>query len=182
MKYYQALFLHDPFIRVSPLYNIITIFDSTQYERQDYDVLGKPQRQYILKRLLKTDHKQQTGNLVANTKSGQRLCFVKNARLAISPLENLLNIYNHDDIFIVTPSCYFLFLLNKLERFKDETIKEEIYNLIKVHPVNLEQSLHFSKHTQIEDLIKEHYSSFKEIQGNAIKTELSGKQSLGQRS
>ena len=181
MKHYLSLFLHDPYIRVSPLYNIITIFDSAQYERQDYDVLGKPQRQYILKKLLELDHKQLTGNLVKNTKSGQRLCFVKNARLAISPLENLLNVYNHDDIFIVTPSCYFLFLLNKLEKFKDDSIKEEIYNLLKEHPVNLDQALHFSKHTNIEDLIKENLPSFKEVQTQAIKSELSGKQALGQR-
>lgn len=179
MQYYYETFASDRFVRVSPLYNIMTIFDSVRYSRNDYEVLSAPQRNYIGKLLETNKHKRVTGNSFRNTDSGQFLRFVTTRKLGVSPLYELDEHYNHDDIFIVTPGTYFLFLLKKFHEYQDEDILREAMNLITVHPVNLQQLLDLSRHDVFYDFFKTQFSKLKAHQESAIDKDLKDKRPLG---
>lgn len=179
MNNYLLLFKKDRFVRVSPLFNIITIFDSLNYHRNDYDVLSASQRNHIGDTLLANNHKQQTGTSFLNLKTNQILKYINTGTLGVSPLNELQIKYNKEDVFIVTPGTYFLFLLMKLEEEASEEVEKEILQLISKHPVNLEQLLNQSKIDKFYELFRSRFSEFKKHQNDAIANELKGKRPLG---
>ncbi|MAZ48586.1 MAG: hypothetical protein CME65_08480 [Halobacteriovoraceae bacterium] len=179
MQLYYEIFASDRYVRVSPLYNIITVFDSVSYSRNDYDILSAPQRNHIGLVLESQGHKRLTGNSFQNIKSGQFLKFVTTRNLGVSPLYALEEVYNHDDIFIVTPGTYFLFLLMKHDKFQDKEILRELMLFISVHPVNLQQLLDLSRHDSFFSFFKSEFSRLKDHQEKAIAENLKDKRSLG---
>lgn len=176
---YFEIFASDRYVRVSPLYNIITVFDSVSYSRNDYDVLSAPQRNHIGLVLEGQGHKRVTGNSFKSEKSGQFLKFVTTKTLGVSPLYALQDSYNHDDIFITTPGTYFLFLMMKYDKYQDEDILREMMLLISVHPVNLQQLLDLSRHDSFYKFFKKEFPKFKVHQQKAIEENLKDKRSLG---
>lgn len=180
MKEYRDLFQHDKYVRASALYNMITIFDSLRYERNDYDVLSAPQRNYVGAVLEKNGHRHVTGNSFKNLKTGQTLRFIITKTLGVSPLNELNYQYNDQDIFIVTPGTYFLFLVEKLSTDdKQDSVRAELMDLVSHHPVNLEQLLDLSTHDHFYATLKEVFKECKAKQDDAIENYLKGKRPLG---
>lgn len=179
MRIYQELFKNDPYIRVSPLYNIVSVFDSAQFDRVDQHLLSTDQRNYVINKLIKADHDQKSGQILVHNKNGQFVRFIKNTKTGSSPLAPLEQVYNHNDIFVVAPGSYFLFLLKKYHQFKKDEIHEEIREHIAQHPVNLDQLANFTKYEPYSEFLHEHLPDFKSIQQAAAETTLKHKKPLG---
>lgn len=176
---YFEYFKKDPYVRVSKLYNLITIFDASFYSRNDYEILSPPQRKYIIEKLLKTNHQQKSGKVLQHNISKRFLKFTDNVGLGISPLDALERVYNQEDIFIVTPGTYFLFLLQKYHQYQAQEIIDEIIELIQKQPVNLQQLFDLSKYAQYKEIFAQNLPKFNTIQSQVIDQELKHKKPLG---
>jgi hypothetical protein len=179
MDSYLMIFQKDTFVRVSTLYNIISIFDSVKYDRSDQELLSASQRNHIGKILEENDHKRLTGNSYQNINTKKVLRFTTPKMLGVSPLNELQYNFNKEDIFIVTPGTYFLFLVMKFDELQKENILKEIMQLISIHPVNLDQLLNVSRHEVFYPFLKQKFPEFVKHQQNAIKYDLKDQSSLG---
>jgi len=178
MDSYLEIFKKDRFVRVSPLYNIITIFDSVKYDRSDQELLSASQRNHIGNVLEENGHKRLTGNSYQNITTKQVMRFTTPKTLGVSPLNELQYNFNQEDIFIVTPGTYFLFLVMKFNELQKENILQEIMQLISTHPVNLDQLLSVSRHDVFYPFLKQKFPEFVKHQQDSIKYDLKGKSSL----
>lgn len=180
MEDYQRIFTKDPYTRVSPLFNIITVFDDVYYSGNDYEILGPPQRNHVIKKLEAHDHKQITGKTLKGLLTNRIVRFAQVASQGVSPLHEFEKHYNTEDVFVTTPGTYFLFLMSKL--FADqgsEELNQEIEDLITTHPVNLDQLYFFSEKDEFHLLLQGKLSHLKRLQKEAVEGPLKGKKALG---
>jgi hypothetical protein len=180
MDRYHQIFSTDFYVRVSPLYNIITVFDDVQYNSNDYEMLSPPQRKQVIEALEKNDHVQDTGKTLKDNSTGRIVRLVQTASQGVSPLHEFEKHYNQTDVFVTTPGSYFLFLMKELfKNQKDQNLLKEIENLITTHPVNLIQLLYHSKKDDFHLLFHDKIDHFKSLQHQAVIGPLSNKKALG---
>jgi len=180
MEDYQIIFTKDPYTRVSPLFNIITVFDDIHYSGNDYEMLSPPQRNHVLEKLKAHDHKQVTGKTLKGLSTNRIVRFAPTASQGVSPLHEFEKHYNCEEFFVTTPGTYFLFLFRKL--FEDQSsteLNDEIENLIQTHPVNLDQLYFFSEKDEFHLLLKGKLSHLKKLQKEAVEGPLKNRKALG---
>ena len=180
MDRYLHLFEKDFYVRVSPLYNIFTVFDDIHYNDNDYEMLSPPQRNQVIETLKANDHVQDTGKTLKDNSTGRIVRLVQTASQGVSPLHEFEKHYNQTDVFVTTPGTYFLFLIKQLfMKQNDETLLKELEDLITTHPVNLIQLLYHSKKDDFHLLFHDKIDHFKALQNEAVNGPLSNKKALG---
>ena len=175
----KEIFKSDKYVRVSSLFNIITIFDSNNYHTNDYEILSKAQREHIGSILEENGYSLETGTSYVHKKTNQKLRFITTSTLGVSPLYELEYQLNEHDVFIVTPGTYFLYLLARFTETKRSGIFDEMMNLIETHPVNLKQLLNYSRHESFYSYFKNNIDIFLKHQNHSIQKNLGRTRPLG---
>ncbi len=180
MDRYHRIFEKEFYVRVSPLFNIITVFDDIHYDGNDYEMLSPPQRKLVIETLKNHDHIHETGKTLKDQVSGRIVRLVQTASQGNSPLHEFEKEYNLEDLFVTTPGTYFLFLMRQFfTKQNDEELLKELESLITRHPVNLVQLFYHSKKDEFHLLFQDKLDHFKTLQTNAAESFLANRKPLG---
>ena len=165
----------DKYIFCHPKINLITIFDHYIYLRNDYDSLSASQRNYLIRKLKTLDYQQKSGKILENCSkpAEPKIVFSNSPSLGVNPLIELDRVYNSNDVFVVTPSTYALFIMASKLTAQDKV--EGIKSLISKCPINLEQIKDFSQHTDAQFFIDDYYQEFLKFQDEVIKEKFKGR-------
>lgn len=175
---YYEIFKKDKNVFVSKIYNLISVFDSVFYSRNDYEVLSPNQRNYIVKKLLENGHKQLSGSKLQNLETKVFLNFPPTLSLGVSPIRGLQYTYNENQILILTPGGLFLYLLSEMNVGNKPRFIDEMKELVSKQPINLKQIEDFTVNEPFENQFLSIKKEITEIQKNAIETSLKHRKSL----
>lgn len=165
----------DKYIFCHPKINLITVYDHYIYLRNDYDNLSHSQRNYVITRLKKFGYLQKSGKTMVHSDDSKfsKIVFSDSPSLGVNPLIALERIYNLNDIFVVTPSTYALFLLASQLTPQDKI--EGIKSLISKCPINIEQIRDFTQNTESSRFLDQNYALLNSFQKEVIEKKFKGR-------
>ena len=144
--------LADDYIFVCQSLNIISIFDATNYDRSDIDLMTPNMRNYIKMKLTQLGFKQISGNLFKNKNNHITCEFTKPNILMASPFKDLQKNNKSQHCYILTPTQTACQMLLQLET---DQAMQQIIALIQLQPVNLYKIKDFCYNEQrLSSLVK----------------------------
>ncbi len=172
----QAL-LEDKNLYYLPEFSVVTVYDDNFFVRNDYDILSRGQRNYLINFFKTFNFKQKSGKLMTNGQ--QNIHFPKPKHtLALSAYQNQFNTRANSDIYAVTPSTFAEVLFyESLERGKDWGMAQ-LKLLIETCPYNIELIRDINYRTPIEQITKQEYKKLVEYQEQVVKQKFKFKKAL----
>lgn len=159
--------------------NILSVFDHTNYDRSDLDLLSGPQRQYVEKKLKKHGYKFKTGRVLQSKTQSIVFRIPKQSIISANPFD-IIRYEKRDqgDIFVLTPTQSACLIINRIT-VKDE-LKLALKELIKKQPINLKKIYDNIRFEKSKENYQSIHNELSEFQSEVIKsTHLKYKQHLG---
>ena len=158
--------------------NLVSVYDDNYFSRNDYDMLAPGQRKYVVNFLKERQHWQKSGKVLVHEKLEQRVVFNNSPSMGVNPVNELMRIYNEDDIFVVTPLTYSIFLFEKKVEVDVAGLLQRLKELIEVCPFNLLQMKDLTVREPYAELTAFCASELKSFQAEIIETRFKRKRSL----
>lgn len=150
-------------------HNMVSVFDSTRYDRSDIDCLNNAQRDYLIKHLAEHGFVQKKGSELYHPVFDISVIFPKITGLGISPYRVIETTRRRPgDIFALTPAQMACVILANFSR-KDQLLK--LKDLIDHQPFNLKKLLDTTNHESFFDDYRGHYRELLHHQQKVIKTD-----------
>jgi len=147
------------FVYITSPDNILSVFDHTNYDRSDLEILSVPQRKYTEKKLKKFGYKFKTGRVLISNEYTQKFRIPKQSIISSNPYDILRYEKRDDqDIFILTPTqaaCYII------THYESVQLMQKLKALIEKQPVNLKK---IYDHSRFEKCKDSYYSIYRELQ------------------
>lgn len=159
--------------------NILSVFDHTNYDRSDLDLLSGPQRQYVEKKLKKFGYKFKSGRVLASQESPIVFRIPKQSIISANPFD-IIRYEKRDqsDYFVLTPTQSACLMINNILN-KDQLVTG-LKDLISKQPINLKKIYDNIRFEKSKELYLSIHSELTQYQAEVIKSDaLKYKQHLG---
>lgn len=158
-------------------FSVITVYDDNFFVRNDYDILSRGQRNYLVQFFKNYGYQQSSGKLITNGHNHIHLPKPKHT-LALSAYQTVFNQASNTDIFAVTPSTFAeVIFYQALENGIDWGLRE-LEQLIETCPYNIELIRDINYRTAIETLTKQHYQYLQDYQLKVVEQKFKFKKTL----
>jgi len=156
---------------------LITVYDDNFYVRNDYDILSRGQRQYLIDFFKQHGFKQRSGKLV--TDGHFRIHFPKPKHtLALS---NYVSDYQQTpvlDYYVVSPSTFAEVLFYEMLERGESWGMAQLKTLIRTCPYNIELTRDINYRTPIQDITKKTYKELVDYQAAIVEEHFKFKKTL----
>ena len=164
-----------------PYLPLVTVYDDNLFVRNDYDILSRGQRNYLINFFKPFGFKQTSGKLV--TDGNTNINFPKPQRvLALTAYQPEYNDLSHGELYAVTPSTFaeaiFHESLNKQEDEGKDWLIEQLKALINKCPYNIELTRDINYRSPIESITKETFRMLMDYQAEVIEEKFKFKKTL----
>lgn len=159
--------------------SILSVFDHTNYDRSDLDLLSGPQRQYVERKLKKYGYKFKTGRVLQSKTNPIVFRIPKQSIISANPFD-IIRYEKRDqgDIFVLTPTQTACLIINRIT--DQDELKEALKDLIKKQPINLKKIYDNIRFEKSKETYQSIHSELLDFQTEVIKsTDLKYKQHLG---
>ena len=158
--------------------SILSVFDHTNYDRSDLEILSVPQRKYTERKLKKFGYKFKTGRVLISKDYSQKFRIPKQSIISSNPYDILRYEKRDDgDIYILTPTqaaCYIL------THYESVELLQRLKSLIEKQPVNLKKIYDHSRFEKTKDSYYRIYRELQNYQDDLVKnSKLKYKNHLG---
>lgn len=165
--------LNDEYLKVFPSIQVISVFESVNYEFYDFDALGPSQRSYLVKKLGKIGFIQRTGKWLHHS-SGMKIYIPGSKIFNRNFVSFLADETPGGDIWFATTPTQAAYLLFKHEPFEFEDLAQ----LMTTQPFNLERLLQATSHEHFYPRILQYHKELQRLHERA-KILLKNKTPLG---
>ena len=171
----------DKNIYYVPELPLFTVYDDNLFVRNDYDILSRGQRNYVINFFKQFGFKQTSGKLVTDGKT--KIHFPKPQRvLALTAHQPQFNDLSHGEFYAVTPSTFaeaiFHASLCKEEGESIDWLIEQLHALINKCPYNIELTRDINYRSPIETITKETFKQLMDYQAEVIERKFKFKKTL----
>lgn len=155
---------------------ILTVYDDNLFVRNDYDILSRGQRNYVIEFLKKLGFKLRSGSSLSDGIVEIQLVKPKRV-LALSSYESKFNQSSDNTIWVITPSTFAEVLFHALVSQQNNDLTT-IKQLINVCPYNIELIRDINYRTDIETITKSSFDELMAYQKQVIEEKFKFKRSL----
>ena len=168
---------NDKNIYMLERFPVITVYDDNFFVRNDYDILSRGQRSYLINFLKVYGYKQRSGKLVSDGSNNIHFPKPKHT-LALSSYRDNLQLRPETDYYVITPSTFAEVLFYEaLEKGKNWGV-EQIKQLINKCPYNIELIRDINYRTPIQDITKATFKELTDYQADVVKEKFKFKKTL----
>ena len=160
-----------------PEFSIVTVYDDNFFVRNDYDILSRGQRNYLINFFKQFGLKQKSGKLMTDGTFNIHFPKPKHT-LALSAYQQSFNDKAEQDVHAVTPSTFAEVIFHESLTKGIEWGLTQLKQLIETCPYNIELTRDINYRSPIEELTKSHYQSLVEYQDKIIKQKFRHKKAL----
>lgn len=156
---------------------IVTVYDDNFFVRNDYDILSRGQRNYLINFFKPFGFKQTSGKLL--TDGNTKVHFLKPQRvLALSSYRPEFNDLTDCDVYAVTPSTFAEAIFHQSLSKDEEWLIEQLHRLIDKCPYNIELTRDINYRSPIELITKQTFKQLMDYQAQVIEEKFKFKKAL----
>ncbi|NVK25764.1 MAG: hypothetical protein HWE10_12620 [Gammaproteobacteria bacterium] len=158
-------------------YPIITVYDDNFYVRNDYDVLSRGQRLYLINFFKLYGYQQKSGKLVTDGVNNIHFPKPKHT-LALSAYKSDYRQTPGEHFYVVSPSTFAEVLFYEMLDKGSEWGMQQLKQLIDTCPYNIELTRDINYRTPIEDITKQTFKELSDYQENVVAEKFKFKKTL----
>ena len=160
-----------------PDYPLVTVYDDNFFVRNDYDVLSRGQRNYLVQFFLKQGFKQKTGKTMVNEAISVHFP-IPQSNLAVSGFEARFLTSDPLILYCVTPTQFAEVIFYDAGRLGEEQAIAHLQTLIQKCPYNIEWLRDISFHSEIETLTAQYFNELMVYQREGVENKFKRKKAL----